>query len=79
MEKDKTLGEVKSQLDDLTKHIQELSVGGTMADQHGPQPDEPKLVAVEPAGDGLIRLTDGLASRSHFPMSPGLSRTCSLG
>ena len=61
VEKDSELQAVKSQLDDLTKHIQELSVGGdptgTMPAQHGPQPDEPKLVAVEPAGDGLFKLT----------------------
>ena len=56
-----TLKEVTSQLDDLTKHIQELSVGGdpmgTKTDLHGPQMDEPKVIAVEPAGDGLFRLT----------------------
>ena len=56
-----TLKEVTSQLDDLTKHIQELSVGGdpmgNKSDLHGPQMDEPKVIAVEPAGDGLFRLT----------------------
>ena len=57
VEKEKSLGEVKSQLDDLTKHIQELSVGGRMVDDHGAHPDAPSMVAVEPAGDGLFRLT----------------------
>ena len=57
VEKDRTMGEVKSQLDDLTRHIQELSVGGTVPADHGPHPDEPPMVAVEPAGDGLFRLT----------------------
>ena len=60
-DKEQTLKAVTSQLDDLTNHIQELSVGGgptgTMSDQHGPQMDEPKLLAVEPAGDGLFKLT----------------------
>ena len=51
------MGEVKTQLEDLTKHIQELSVDGTAPDDHGPHPDEPPMVAVEPAGDGLFRLT----------------------
>ena len=56
---------------------------GTMSDQHGPQMDEPKLVAVEPAGDGLFKLTcfpdpfphvscfqSGCKS-AHWPHSPG--------
>ena len=56
-EKEKSPGEVKTQLEDLTKHIQELSVDGTTSGAHGPHPDEPPMVAVEPAGDGLFRLT----------------------
>ena len=56
-EKEKTMGEVKTQLDELTQHIQELSVGSASRDDHGPQQDEPPLVAVEPAGDGLFKLT----------------------
>ena len=67
VEKEKSLGEVKAQLDDLTKHIQDLSVGGTAAAEHGPQPDEPKLVAVEPAGDGLFKLTCFPEPFPHVP------------
>ena len=70
-EKEKTMGEVKTQLDELTQHIQELSVGSAAQDDHGPQQDEPPLVAVEPAGDGLFKLTS-------FPEPfPHVSRTVS--
>ena len=52
-------------------HEKALSVGedltGDLAGQHGPQPDEPTMLAVEPAGDG--------ASRSPSRMSPIWSRT----
>ena len=65
-EKEKTMGEVKTQLEDLTKHIQELSVGGTAPDDHGPHPDEPPMVAVEPAGD--IRSTE--RGRQRSPWGP---------
>ena len=51
------MGQVKIQLDELTQHIQALSVGGSSRDDHGPQPDEHPLVAVEPAGDGFFKLT----------------------
>ena len=56
-EKEQTMGQVKIQLDELTQHIQALSVGGSSGDDHGPQPDEHPLVAVEPAGDGFFKLT----------------------
>ena len=70
-EKEKTMGQVKVQLDELTQHIQELSVGSASGDDHGPQPDEPPMVAVEPAGDGLFKLT-------CFPEPfPHVSRTVS--
>ena len=56
-EKEQTMGQVKVQLDELTQHIQAPSVGSASGDDHGPQPDEPPLVAVEPAGDGFFKLT----------------------
>ena len=60
-EADADMEKVSEQLDGLTKHIKALSVGedptGDQAQQHGPQPDQPTMVAVERAGDGLFRLT----------------------
>ena len=48
---------VKDTLSELTEHIHRLSVGDFQADVAGPQTDGPKRVEVEPAGDGLFRLT----------------------
>ena len=41
----------------LTEHIHRLSVGELTETVAGPQTDGPKRVEVEPAGDGLFRLT----------------------
>ena len=41
----------------LTEHIHRLSVGELTENVAGPQTDGPKRVEVEPAGDGLFRLT----------------------
>ena len=67
-EADANMDTVSQHLDDLTKHIKALSMGqnpdGEAAGVHGPQLDQPKMVAVEPAGDGLFRL---MCSPEPFP------------
>ena len=56
-QEDANMETVKDTLSELTEHIHRLSVGDFQADVVGPQTDGPKRVEVEPAGDGLFRLT----------------------
>eukprot|EP00434_Breviolum_minutum_P023966 symbB.v1.2.021151.t1/scaffold1776.1/size101794/2 len=56
-QEDANMETVKDTLSELTEHIHRLSVGDFQADVAGPQTDGPKRVEVEPAGDGLFRLT----------------------
>ena len=56
-QEDANMETVKDTPSELTEHIHRLSVGDFQADVAGPQTDGPKRVEVEPAGDGLFRLT----------------------
>ena len=56
-QEDATMDTVKDTLSDLTEHIHRLSVGDFQKEVVGPQTDGPRRVEVEPAGDGLFRLT----------------------
>ena len=56
-QEDADMGTVHDHLSALTEHIHRLSVGEPTETVEGPQTDGPKRVEVEPAGDGLFRLT----------------------
>ena len=56
-QEDANMETVNDHLSDLTEHIHRLSVGDFQKDVVGPQTDGPSRVEVEPAGDGLFRLT----------------------